>query len=110
MGYVSRAGRKEQIKLIVYRHWKRNGGKGIKLGNIARRLGMKSSTELKKICRELSHECESICIDETLPSFGLCWHNFTQTELPQRYIAINGNPYPVAKWVADKREYEGNRV
>lgn len=103
---MSRAGRKQQIVKVLYQQYKRDASVMLTVGHIARRIGMRSSTELKKMVRELYHEHQNILSDVSETATRYCWRPMVQVELPERYITINGKQHKVANWVADAREFE----
>jgi len=103
---VSRVGRKEQMKRIVYQHYKRNEGESIKIAKVVHRMGMVMSTDLKRMARELAQECENILLIESPSGLTLAWLPMMQLPLPDRYVTINGKQHKIANWVDDAREYQ----
>lgn len=106
MTRMSRAGRKAQISKVLYQAYKRDNLSLMKAGNIARRVGMRSTTEFKKMCRELIYEDHNIIwtVVDGVAVYG--WRPMKQIELPQRFININGKSHKIANWVADAKEFE----
>lgn len=104
MARMNRAGRKEQIKRIVYQNWKRDEGRAMECWKIARKLGLKSSTNIKTMCKELAMEDDNIWMGHINGVFAINWLPMTQMELPPRFITINGKSHQVSNWVFDPRE------
>lgn len=103
---MSRAGRKAYISKVLYQQFKRNGDVMLRVQDIAHRMGMKSSTELKKMCRELIYEDDNIVWTVVNGEVRYAWRPTKQLALPERYIIINGKQHKVANWVADAKEFE----
>jgi len=60
MKRYSRAGRKLFIRSLLRIEWRKNKKAYFTVGQIARKMGMKSSTHLKNILKEMSYESEEI--------------------------------------------------
>jgi len=104
MERLSRAGRKAAMKRVLMQHRKRGNIGSMTVGQIARRMGGKSSSNLKKMLIEMSKEEDEIVIDWTRDVFAVMFIPMTPTVLPQRFITINGKSCRVANWVLDDRE------
>lgn len=106
MKRMSRAGRKLEISRVLYQAFKRNPSARLSIGQIANRMGGKSSSSLRDIAIELWEEDENISMTIIEPVRVWWWSPRKQMELPQRYITINGKSHQVANWVADNREFQ----
>lgn len=106
MDRMSRVGRKAAISKVLYQQFKRVGDVPMTVGEIAKKMGGKSSTNLRNMCLELSFEDENICAHVSEDATRFIWRPYKQLELPDRYISINGKQHKVANWVANKEEYQ----
>ncbi len=106
MQRMSRVGRKSEISRVLYQEFKRNPKGRMTIGQIAKRMGGKSSSNLRDIARELWEEDENVCMSIIEDIRVWWWSPMKQVELPERFITINGNKHKVAPWVADMREYK----
>ena len=101
---MSRAGRKLEIKRALMRHHHRGDGKKMTAGRLARKIGMKSSTELKKMCAEMVEVDDEIMFnfgDDGV--WGVMFRPLVQLPLGDRFLTINGERRKVASWVTDFR-------
>lgn len=106
MNGTDRAGRRKQIVRVLYQYWKRGNMGSMTTGQVARRIGMKSSTHLKSILRELVQTNDNIMEDGTRDVFAVLYRPFQQQPLPDRFITINGKQHKVANWVLDQQEVQ----
>lgn len=106
MQRMSRAGRKGEISKVLYRAYKRDENARMTIGQIANRMGGKSSSTLRDMAKELWEEDENICMSIVEDVRVWWWAPMKQMALPDRFITINGKSHKVANWVADGREYQ----
>lgn len=87
---MSRAGRKLGIRSVLRMAWRDNPKAYFTVGQIARKMGLKSSTYLKNVLREMAEENPEII---HLQQGGMDMWRFQplqQLEFWQRGITING--------------------
>lgn len=101
---MSRAGRKKLIKRALMQHLARVGDTGMTAGQLARKIGMKSSTDLKKMCKEMAEVDEEIGF-KMLPDgvWRVAFFPLKQVDFGERFFVINGTRRKVAEWVTDFR-------
>lgn len=87
---VSRAGRKSQVYTVLRFHYFKVGNWGLTTGEIARRIGMKSSTNLKNILREMTKEYPEISIEKRNGFDVFIYRPYVQQPIQFRTILING--------------------
>jgi len=104
MNRMSRAGRKGQIRKVLMQEWKRKQSPFMTVGSIARRMGLKSSTYLKKLLYEMIVEDECIWMDTNSDVHKFGYHPLVQIKLPDRFITINGKSHKVANWALSGQE------
>lgn len=89
---LNRAGRKAAIYKVLRYHYVKTGSWGLTTGEIARRMGMKSSTYLKNICKEMTKEYDEITM-KTRNGFDVFQYRpYVQKSLYDRLpvIKVNG--------------------
>ena len=99
MNRMSRAGRERSIKHVLQSYRKKDKKGYLTVGQIARRLGLKSSTYLKNVLREMSENDSEII---HLQQGGMDMWRFQpyeQTSFLDRSILINGATVKVASWL-----------
>lgn len=99
---ISRAGRKAMLVKALRRQYYQKKSRWMTVGEVAHRIGMKSSTNIKEMLWELVNEVDEIMYsqDDDATRFGYCPK--TQSPLPERFITINGKTARMAEWaVAD---------
>ncbi len=90
MNRMSRAGRKLWIKSVLRMAWRDNPKEYFTVGQIARKMGLKSSTYLKNVLREMSQDNPEII---HLQQGGMDMWRFQPLEQKsfwERGITING--------------------
>jgi hypothetical protein len=60
MSRLDRAGRKAEVFKVLRYHYVKTGSWGLTTGEIAMRMGLKSSTYLKNLCKEMTSEYDEI--------------------------------------------------
>lgn len=95
MAHVSRAGRKAQIFKMLSAFPRRNYVKRWSVGDVAKRLGLKSSTHLKNILREMCNEYDEISIEETESGDYFHFTPYRQADFFDRMVTINGQPISI---------------
>lgn len=110
MQRMSRAGRKGEISKVLYQEFKRKEARPLSIGQIAKRMGGKSSSTLRDMAIELHTEDENINMTIADGVRVWWWTPRKQMSLPERFITINGKSHKVANWVSDAREFGGKNV
>lgn len=98
---MSRAGRIRQIKVILMREYKRKGYAPMECGQLARRMGVKSASWIKKMVGEIIAEDNCYSIEPDYKHWAVVYRPMGQVELPPRFITINGRSHQLANWVLD---------
>lgn len=75
-------------------------------GQVARRMGLKSSTYLKNLLFDMAMTIDNVMWRDDRGKREYGWVQHTQIPLPDRYIVINGKQHKIAGWVLDPREVE----
>ncbi len=102
-GYgLKNGGRKKAILKALMRVYYQRGNVGLTCGELARKMGLKSSTYLKHVCAEMEIESEQVEVFQNAGIWRVRWYPFEQTPLPERFITINGKSCRVADWVGVK--------
>lgn len=87
---MSRVGRKRHVRAKLITKYLRRKGEFFSVGQIARMMGMKSSTYLKNILRELERECDDILTDSVNGVEVWRYQEYEQMSFLDRPILING--------------------
>jgi hypothetical protein len=90
MNRMSRAGRKLFIRSILRMEWRKNKKAYFTVGQIARKMGLKSSTYLKNVLREMSDTNPEIIHMQQGGMDMWRFQELQQLEFWQRGITING--------------------
>lgn len=89
MTYVSRAGRKAMMKRHLKKHFSKGYKGGMQVGGLARKMGVKSSTELKKMLMEMVAEDDEIMYRDS--ENGRFWYYRPYVQL--RLVAFKHNHF-----------------
>ncbi len=94
---MSRAGRKHLIREILMKEFRRDFDACFNVGAIARKMGLKSSTYLKNLCRELAKEQIGVyqINRDGVDYFG--YEHLKQLDFLDRVIIINKEPVKVSE-------------
>ncbi len=95
-------GRKQSIRKALMRIYYQRGYTNLTCGELAHKLGLKSSTYLKRVVAELEKEDCQIAVDDRSGTWRVFWLPIHQMPLPERFITINGKEHKVADWVGVK--------
>lgn len=98
---MDRAGRKRMIKIVLRMAWRKDADKFFTVGQVAHKMGMKSSTELKKMMKEMARDDEEIIINPRGTVFKVQFKPYVQQSFEKRFLTINGEKKKVASWVLD---------
>lgn len=95
MQRMNRAGRIQQIKARMLSARQRTGKDKFLAGELARMVGVKSSTWFKDLLSDMVRECELTCGTTAIDGYNheLTYYSLPtvkQLELPERWIIING--------------------
>lgn len=95
MNRMNRAGRIQQIKARMWAAKKRYGKDKFLAGEIARMVGVKSSTWFKSVLADMVQECELVAGASAVDGYAheLTYYSLPKMEqlaLPERWIIING--------------------
>lgn len=101
MTKMDRAGRKNMMKIILRMAWRKDNDASLTVGQIAKKMGMKSSTELKKMLREMIEIDDEIMLDGRTQVFKVMFKPYVQQKFESRFLVINGEKKKVASWVLD---------
>jgi DNA-binding Lrp family transcriptional regulator len=106
---VSRAGRKKQILKVVQAYCRQYKGGWLPTAKIAHAIGLKASTNVKNILREM--EADGLICGGQIEPYYACGYTvqawtlavYEQVALPERYIRING-----VNWLLSAQEQYKN--
>lgn len=98
---LDRAGRKAAMKKVLLRQYYRDEHKPMTVGEVARRMGLRSSTYLKNLLKEMVEEDDNILQYGDDNVFRVMFKPYIQTPFADRFFTINGQKKKVASWVAD---------
>lgn len=87
---MSRAGRYVQIKSVLFNHYRKKKGQGVTVGFIARKLGMKSSTHLRKMIEEVCSQDDQYQILSAGDHHLYRFVPYVQSSFLDRPLLING--------------------
>jgi len=95
MERMNRAGRKIAVEVAIRKLVKRGKHDVFTKGEIARAMGLRSSTYLRDLLDEMCLEYRLVCVKYEVSSsrdLVMCYGvvNWQQRPLPERYITING--------------------
>lgn len=90
---MSRGGRKLYIKSVLRMAWRDNPKAYFTVGQIARKMGLKSSTYLKNVLREMSEDYPEIIHLEQGGMDMWRFQPYEQTSFFDRPITVNGKVY-----------------
>lgn len=95
-------GRKQSIRKALMRLYFQRGYTNCTCGELAHKIGLKSSTYLKRVVAEMEKEDEQIVVSYQQDEWRVFWLPLKQQPLPERFITINGKSHKVAEWVGVK--------
>lgn len=101
MKRMSRAGRCEAMKQVLKKQWRKNPRTKLTIGQIANRMGLKSSTKLKNWLCEYAFFDDEIIVNREPNVVKFYFRPYVQTAFDQREISINGSRRVVADWIKD---------
>ncbi len=94
--------RKKSIRKALMRVYYQRGYTNLTCGELAHKLGLKSSTYLKRVVAEMEQEDCQISVDNRSGTWRVFWLPMMQEPLPERFITVNGKSCRVADWVGVK--------
>lgn len=92
MNRMSRAGRKAVMFGILRARFKMGKNDSVTVGYMARKMGLKSSTYLKKLADELCKENDEIQVMDFSWGRAFKYKPLVQTDFFDRVIKVNGLP------------------
>jgi len=92
MTRMSRAGRKHEVHMLLMREYRKDSHAVFFVGDIARKMGLKSSTYLKNILRHLVSLELGVYMISTPQGDYFGYEPLRQTDFFDRVIKINGLP------------------
>lgn len=98
---MDRAGRQRMIKIVLRMAWRKDAALRLTVGDVAKRMGLKSSTYLKNMLRDMSRFDDEICSVEKNGCTRWYFRPYVQQAFDQREIMIHGERRKVADWVKD---------
>jgi len=98
---MSRAGRKLFIKTVLRMAWRDNDQARLTVGQVAKKMGLKSSTYLKKCLFECVEEVEEIYHVKEHGIDKWYFKPYVQQRFETRQIIINGERHKIASWIKD---------
>jgi hypothetical protein len=96
---MDRAGRKRAMMRVLMQQQKRKVDCWMTTGMVARRMGLRSSTKLKKWLMEIALGTDGFMWREDRGKREYAYIVPEQLLLPNRTIIINGKSHTVANWV-----------
>lgn len=90
MERLSRAGRRKVMHAVLRNAWRKDKSLRLTVGDVAKRMGMKSSSKLKKLLIEMSDEGMEICQVNINGVDRFYFKPYEQMSLLDRPITING--------------------
>ncbi len=99
MKRMSRAGRKAEMRSILYDRWASGKEDGVTVGFIARKMGGVSSSKLTQMLMEMEREDSEIQSIEFTWGRSYKYKPLEQKPLPMRDLIINGDKKKVAEWI-----------
>jgi len=97
MTRMSRVGRQHEIHMLLMRAYHKDSYAVFYVGDIARRMGLKSSTYLKNICRHLVSLKLGVYIIQTERGDLFGYEPPHQSDFFDRVITINHEPVKVSE-------------
>jgi len=101
MKRMSRAGRMEQCKQVLRWAWRDNDQARLTVGQVAKKMGLKSSTYLKKVLFDCAETTESIYHVNEHGIDKWYFKPYVQQRFEKRHVVINGERVKVASWIRD---------
>ncbi len=98
---MSRAGRKDAVETVLRMAWRDNDLARLTVGQVAKKMGLKSSTYLKKMLFELVSEVEEIYHINEHGIDRWYFKPYAQQRFDSRHLTINGERKKIASWVRD---------
>ncbi len=98
---MSRVGRKLYIKTVLRMAWRDDDLAKLTVGQVAKKMGLKSSTYLKKCLFECVEEVEEIYHVNEHGIDKWYFKPYVQQRLEKRHVVINGERVKVAAWIRD---------
>ena len=95
MKRISRAGRQNEIYMLLMREAKKDSRAVFFVGDVARKMRLKSSTYLKNLCRNLVKLKIGVFVIETERGDYFGYKPPVQTDFFDRVIIINNKPITV---------------
>ena len=87
------------IRKALMRTYYQKGMCELTCGELAHKIGKKSSTYIKIIVAEMERNDLSISVSHHTGIWRVYWKPLEQLPLPDRYIIVNGQSMRVADWV-----------
>jgi len=101
MERMSRAGRKQEVLKVLNLAWRKDSHAVLFVGDVAKKMGLKSSTYLKNILRELVNDHEGVYMITTQQGDYFGYEPPRQVDFFDRVILINKQPTKVASWIQE---------
>src|SRR6476659_1122283 len=101
MNRMSRVGRRNTILYILRKEHFRDSHAVFFVGDIAKKMGLRSSTYLKNILRELVVDDVGVYMIATPQGDYFGYEPPRQLEFEDRMLIINGARKKIAQWVED---------
>lgn len=98
---MDRAGRKRMVEKVLRMAWRKDDRDKFTVGQVAKKMGLKSSTYLKDLLFELVTEIEEIYHVKEHGIDKWYFKPYAQQIWESRHITINGERKKIAAWVAD---------
>jgi len=98
---MSRAGRKLFVKTVLRMAWRDDDQQKLTVGQVAKKMGLKSSTYLKKVLFECVEEVEEIYHINEHGIDRWYFKPYVQQRFELRPPVINGGRKHIAQWVKD---------
>jgi len=107
MAKMSRAGRMNEVHKILVRGYFKDSHAVFFVGDIAKKMGLKSSTYLKNICRDLCRKEFGVYMISTLKGDYFGYEPLHQVDFFDRVIVVNKQPVQTAEyrsWFSDAQQ------
>lgn len=98
---MSRAGRKLFIKTVLRMAWRDDDQRKLTVGQVAKKMGLKSSTYLRKCLFECVEEVDEIYYINEDDVDRFYFKPYVQQKFERRLPVINGGRKHIAQWVKD---------
>lgn len=99
MNGMNRAGRVMACKRVLMQQSRRKADSWMTTGQVAHRMGLKSSTRIKNMLFELALEQDGFMWRDDRGKMEFAFVMPIQMPLPERFIVINGESHKIANWV-----------